>query len=46
MIETVCLKFLQTDRDKRPNAFVVRTTMRVASTQTIEVEDEAQVELE
>ena len=37
MIEKVCLKFQQTCRDKRLNAYVVRTTMRVASTQTVEV---------
>ena len=44
MIEKVCLKFQQTRRDKRPNVFVVRITIRVASTQTVEVQDEAQVE--
>ena len=46
MIKKVCPKFQQTRRDKRPNVFVVRTTIRVASTQTVEVKDEAQVELE
>ena len=44
MIEKACLKFQQTRRNKRSNVFVVRTTLKVASTQTIEVKDEAQVE--
>ena len=43
MIEKVCLKFQQTRQDKRPNVFVVRTTMRVASTQTVEVKDETKL---
>ena len=46
MIEKACLKFQQTCRNKRPNMFVVRTTVRVASIQTVEVKDEAQVKLE
>ena len=46
MIEKACLKFQQTRRNKRPDLFVVRTTVRVASTQTVEIKDEAQVELE
>ena len=46
MIEKACLKFQQTRRNKRPYVFVVRTTVKVASIQTVEVKDEAQVELE
>ena len=39
VIEKVFLKFQQTRRDKQPNVFGVRTTMRVASTQTVEVKN-------
>ena len=46
IIEKVCLKFQQTHQNKKPNVFVMRTTMRIASTQTVEVKDEAQAELE
>ena len=46
IMEKVCLKFQQTCRDKRLNVFVVRTTVRVASTHTVELKDETQVELE
>ena len=46
MIKKACLKVQQTRRNKRSNVFVVRTTLKVASTQTVEVKDEAQVELE
>ena len=46
MIKKACLKLQQRRRSKKPNVFVVRATMRIASTQTVEVKDEAQVELE
>ena len=41
MIEKACLKFQQTRQNKMPNVFVVRTTVKVASTQTVEVQDKA-----
>ena len=41
-IEKACPKFQQTRRNKKPNVLAVRTTTRVASTQTVE----AEVELE
>ena len=43
MIRKACQKLQQTRRNKKPNVFVVRTTMRVASTQTVEVKDEAKL---
>ena len=38
LIENASLKFQQTLRNKRPNRLVVKTTMKVASTQTVDVE--------
>ena len=38
LIENASLKSQQTRRNKRPNRLVVKTTMKVASTQTVDVE--------
>ena len=45
LIEKASLKFQQTRRNKKPNRLVVKTTMKVASTQTVDVEaDEISVD--
>ena len=45
LIEKASLKFQQTRRNKKPNRLVVKTTMKVASTQTVDVEaDETSVD--
>ena len=45
LIEKASLKFQQTQRNKKPNRHVVKTTMKVASTQTVDVEaDETSVD--
>ena len=45
LIEKASLKFQQTRRNKKPNRLVVKTTMKVASTQTVDVEaDEINVD--
>ena len=45
LIEKAFLKFQQTRRNKKPNRLVVKTTMKVASTQTVDVEaDEISVD--
>ena len=38
LTEKASLKFQQTRRNKKPNRLVVKTTMKVASTQTVDVE--------
>ena len=45
LTEKASLKFQQTWRNKKPNRLVVKTTMKVASTQTVDVEaDETSVD--
>ena len=45
LIDKVSLKFQETQRNKKPNRLVVKTTMKVASTQTVDVEsDETNVD--
>ena len=45
LIEKASLKFQQTWRNKKPNRLVVKTTMKVTSTQTVDVEaDEMSVD--
>ena len=38
LIEKASLKFQQTQRNKKPNRLFVKTTLKVASTQTVDVE--------
>ena len=45
LIENASIKFQRTRRNKKPNRLVVKTTMKVASTQTVDVEaDETSVD--